>query len=681
MLMVFVAGPSASLLDAQTTWTAQVIYPIQPSEAAVSCPSKSECFAVGTGLLESADGGDFWTPEATPQMLFSDVSCPSTSVCHGVGSSETGSADESLQVIKTTDEGRAWAEVAVPSTSESDNSSFDFISCVTTLDCSVLVDSDYFIQTTDGGSTWGLETFPTAYATTTFSALDCPTSATCFAVGHYTSNSVGVVIKTKDAGTEWTSEAPKKTFGILSGIFCTSVHHCVAVGYFESSDRLDGGGVFVTSDGGTAWTTTVVSPGLFGVTCALGSKCVSVGYSIDYDTSTTTPAILASADGGLKWRGRTAPTGTMTLNAVACASSTTCTALGTGTQSSNQFVVDASSDGGSKWTSGTVPPPIEDITGLACWSSSDCLAVGSTENALQPVDTEGVAITTSNYGTSWAVGATPAGLSKISAVTCVSAADCIAVGTSGQSSPGIDTSSDGGTSWTPATISGDTADMSALSGVACSGSNACMAYGFDMLLLSTDAGQTWAPASLPDNIEIDDVACPASSFCLGVGGNSRSLVPAVYSTTDGGAQWSPQSAPGAAGTSLGGIDCPTADDCVAVGTQDGDGSAFVVTTSNAGGTWTSQDVPAGVTGLADVACVSAEDCTAVGRGSSGGSIVATSDGGVDWTSETLPLNVDNLFSVVCATSSDCLAGGMFDSYGDGGTILGEASSLASPPSI
>ena len=350
------------------------------------------------------------------------------------------------------------------------------------------------------------------------------------------------------------------------------------------------------------------------MTCALGSTCVSVGYSIDYETDNTTPAILRSTDGGLKWRSRTAPTDTLILNAVACASRTTCVALGTSTQSSNHFVVDASSDGGSKWTSGTVPPPIEDISGLSCWSPSDCLAVGSTENATQPVDTEGVAITTSNYGTSWTVGASPDGLSKIDNVTCVSATECIAVGTSGQSSPGIDTSSNGGTSWTPATISGDTADMSSLSGVACSGSNTCMAYGFDMILLSARRG-TWTPATLPDNIEITDVACPSNSLCLGVGQNAGSLIPAVYSTTHGGAQWSAQSVPGAAGTALFGIDCPTSDDCVAVGyTQDGDGPAYVVRTSDAGVTWTSQDVPAGVSALADVGCASAVDCTAAGRG-------------------------------------------------------------------
>ena len=210
---------------------------------------------------------------------------------------------------------------------------------------------------------------------------------------------MSVIIRTEDAGAAWTSEAPNQSFAILSGIFCTSVHDCVAVGYSESSGRLDGGDVFVTSDGGTAWTTNLVSEALLGVTCALGSTCVSVGYSIDYETDNTTPAILRSTDGGLKWRSRTAPTDTLILNAVACASRTTCAALGTSTQSSNHFVVDVSSDGGSKWTSGTVPPPIEDISGLSCWSSSDCLAVGSTENATQPVDTEGVAITTSNYVT------------------------------------------------------------------------------------------------------------------------------------------------------------------------------------------------------------------------------------------------------------------------------------------
>ena len=173
-LMVFVASSSASPFDAQTTWTAQVIYPIQPSAAAVSCPSKSECFDVGTGLLKSADGGGFWTVQAAPRTLYPDISCPSTSVCYAVGSSETGSSDESLQIIGTTDNGQAWTEVAVPSASESDNFGFDFISCVTTLDCSVLVDSDYFLRTTDGGSTWAMENLPPAYATVTFSAARLP---------------------------------------------------------------------------------------------------------------------------------------------------------------------------------------------------------------------------------------------------------------------------------------------------------------------------------------------------------------------------------------------------------------------------------------------------------------------------------------------------------------------------
>ena len=669
---MFGTGTSASGTTGAPSWEAQVIYPVQASAAAVVCPSNTECFAAGTGLLKSTNGGDSWAPTTTPEMLnFSGVACPSTAICYAVGSSETGSSESTVELIKTTDAGQDWTNITIPSISEGPYGGTNFISCNSTLDCSILANSESFIQTTNGGSAWVLESIPQGRATS-LNALACPTSSTCFAAGYLGISSISsVILVTKDAGAVWETKKPDKATSTLTGVYCASAVDCIVVGSYGTTSDPDGGGAFVTTDGGSKWTADHGLPALFGVSCMNASKCVSVGYTINTTAHTTTPAILDSSDGGLKWKSKVVPAGTMTLIRVGCSTSTTCVALGTGTVS-NEFVADASSNGSLAWNAETVPPPVENITGLSCWSSTDCVAVGSTENALQPPEPEGVVITTSNYGASWIVGTSPTGLSSISDVTCPSADECIAVGTGSQTSLGIDTSSDGGVTWTASTIGGDTADMNAPSGVACNTPSTCMAYGFDELLLSTDAGQTWSPATLPENIQFRDVSCPTATECIGVGQNGSSLFPAIYVTTDGGADWTSQSAPGGGGTSLFGVDCPTSVDCEAVGdTEEGTGSGFVVTTNDAGGTWTTQSAPAGVTALADVACVSSEDCTAAGRGSSDQAIIDTSDAGVDWAIDSVPPNIDDLDTDVCATSSDCLAGGSVDSYGEGGVILGD----------
>jgi photosystem II stability/assembly factor-like uncharacterized protein len=165
---------AAASANTQAAWTLQASYPQQPRAQAVSCPSSTECFAVGTGLFESVDGGDTWTSGVTPPMSFSDIDCPSTSVCFAAGSSGA-----MPMAITTTDGGNIWSQLLLPSGVDS-NGAIDVISCSTTLDCSALAGSQYFLQTTDGGSTWNLESIPAGDATG-LSAMACPTSSTCFA--------------------------------------------------------------------------------------------------------------------------------------------------------------------------------------------------------------------------------------------------------------------------------------------------------------------------------------------------------------------------------------------------------------------------------------------------------------------------------------------------------------------
>ena len=104
----------------------------------------------------------------------------------------------------------------------------------------------------------------------------------------------------------------------LYGVSCSSVTHCVAVGY-KYSNTVKGhivGAAIYSSDGGRAWSASTLPLGvsvLSGVTCRPTGRCVAVGVK-GQDSGT----VLYSVDGGVEWSVAVFPSTSSYLSAVSC---------------------------------------------------------------------------------------------------------------------------------------------------------------------------------------------------------------------------------------------------------------------------------------------------------------------------------------------------------------------------
>jgi photosystem II stability/assembly factor-like uncharacterized protein len=96
------------------TWFRQHLPAGTPELRSVSCPSVSDCMAVGFGSASWAttDGGKTWTQQPAPAGVadLRSVSCPAVFICEAVGESP----DSTAVALRTTDGGATWNVQAVP---------------------------------------------------------------------------------------------------------------------------------------------------------------------------------------------------------------------------------------------------------------------------------------------------------------------------------------------------------------------------------------------------------------------------------------------------------------------------------------------------------------------------------------------------------------------------------------
>ena len=160
-------------------------------------------------------------------------------------------------------------------------------------------------------------------------ALDCADSTRCWAVGS-TVGGAGVpngaaVIATADGGGRWAAEVIPPTVGYLSGISCSSVRSCTAVG---QAGQASGGqaAVITTTDGGGRWVPVPVPTGILDLTavsCQADGRCVAVG------TAATGTVSLVSTSSGTAWvQAGTLPATMSGPSSVSCAGNLHCWVTG-----------------------------------------------------------------------------------------------------------------------------------------------------------------------------------------------------------------------------------------------------------------------------------------------------------------------------------------------------------------
>ena len=553
----------------------------------------------------------------------------------------------------------------------------------------------------ESGSGWTLQATPDPVGATASELLGvaCPSADTCTAVGFSTS-AAGVTSPLVETwnGTVWTirpSPAPPDAgaSGLLA-VACVSIGSCQAVGEVDGSS----GGTTSFAEGwnGTAWSVEVVpqpagSTGnrLLGVACPTAGDCTAVG---GYGNLAGVGLTLVETWNGAGWSIQSTPnpagsTGSGLLG-VSCTSTTACTGVGSTDTNSGAMVTLAESWNGTGWSLQSTPNAPGDVAALNSVSCTlgTCAAVGY--SASQTVS--GTPLSEVWNGTGWSTqtvpgpaGATAGGLL---AVSCTSAAACVAVGSYDRGTNSIPVPLV--EAWSAPTWSVETgalpesAGISDLKGDSCVSAAACVAVGFTendvgttVTLAETWNGASWSVVSTPDpvgttNAELNAVSCTSPSACTAVGDYFQNATGAslTLAETWNGRTWSIQSTPNPADTTtsaLFGVSCTSSSACTAVG----EGPTAPLAEVWDGVSWTIQDipVPAGAvsTILLGVSCSSATSCTAVGYYSQTGDslTLAARRTGADWVIQATPdqpASANSFAGVSCPTDTACVAVGSYE---------------------
>jgi hypothetical protein len=337
-----------------------------------------------------------------------------------------------------------------------------------------------------GASAWSVVPTPNPKGSLVdgLSWVSCTSAKFCIAVGDSTTSSTAVVtLAERWNGTAWSvvpTPHPKgSTRSVLSGVSCTSVTFCIAIG----ASSL---GPLAERWNGKTWAIQAIPKqgALSRISCPSAWACIAVGNS---DGST-----LAERWNGTTWAIQATPN-RGPLSGVSCTSASACTAVGLYVNSAGDVLTLAERWNGKTWGVQATPNPPADgnlpysaLNGVSCTSASACTAVGYSDN-----NSLGYPLPLAERwnGATWAIQATP-NLSDLNdgmlnGVSCTSASACTAIGYYGQDPTGGDfegTLAEGwnGKTWAMQSIpspSGGSDGQSELFGVSCTSAAACTAVG------------------------------------------------------------------------------------------------------------------------------------------------------------------------------------------------------------
>ncbi len=313
------------------------------------------------------------------------------------------------------------------------------------------------------------------------------------------------------------------------------------------------------------------------------------------------------------------------------------------------------------------------LYGMSCVSATDCTAVGSSNGS------PGQPLIESWNGTSWSVLPSPHRNKThdvLEGVSCVSATDCTAVGYAQGNARTTLIESWNGSAWSIVPSPNKAGTSNTLYAVSCVSASDCTAVG-DGTLIESWNGTAWSlmpspdPGSLANTLY--DVSCVSASDCTAVGyygnvgGHPRTLVESWNGTA-----WSVIPSPNKVGTfnGLEGVSCVSASDCTAVGARSSSSGVTTLIESWNGTAWSVVPSPNKASAnneLVGVSCAAANACTAVGddaKVSGPARTLIESWNGTAWSIVPSPnkgVDPDFLKGVWCGSASACTAVGYYGS--------------------
>jgi large repetitive protein len=519
--------------DGGATWTGQSIPGYEILDT-VTCTSALDCVAGGQAeisvsggsfpLLTTTDGGTTWTGDfvSSDDGEFSGISCPTSSECVAVGmSAPQGLGAEAI----SEDGGNTWQDVPLPTGTPW----LKGVSCATASDCVAVGygnTAGTILSSTDGGFDWTTEAIPAAV--TYLQSVTCSDSSNCVAVGG-TSSASGIALTSTDGGTTWVESSLSQTVPELETVTCDG-SDCVAGGFPLATS-------LVSTDGGVTWTATPFSQGVSpatSITCTDVLDCVTAPYLDQITPGAITPSLNegaasavscptttdcvgigydaeVSTDGGATWTDQSTAPLTAGLGALSCATVSDCVAVGgIAGPDGPEAVMTSTSDGGVTWNSETPPSDLADLTAVSCTTVSDCVAVGfSIDNPSGATVDEARSIETTDGGTTW-TEETISTAGSVSGLSCPTTSFCVTAGPYG----GVSATDNGGLTWNTETFS----NIYQLTSVSCATASNCVAVGGSQGMGTDNGGQTWTPEALPGAIkDLTSVSCPTPSICMATG--------------------------------------------------------------------------------------------------------------------------------------------------------------------
>jgi hypothetical protein len=327
------------------------------------------------------------------------------------------------------------------------------------------------------------------------------------------------------AASSWTIQptpSPKGNF--LTGVSCYAADACLAAGGTGTAASTPRGLIEQRQDG--SWKKLDLSlkrdvPE--DVSCTSAPSCLVVGMYFGADGSGIVKEWATQWSGG-RWTVVQPPSiahQTSILTGASCLSATDCVAVGW--VATTQVVAVTQRWDGSHWTTLAPPRPAGAVQvhlyGVSCPTATDCTTVGWYSGK----DQKQHPIAARWNGQHWVVQKPPvpgSAAGGLSAVSCVSASDCTAVGddtVGGKTGPLAE--SWNGHAWTEQAVGPAGAT---LTGISCVSASSCTAVGYSGRAALADDwnGSHWTvqPTAPPaGNKSLSSVSCVSAGTCTAVG--------------------------------------------------------------------------------------------------------------------------------------------------------------------
>lgn len=415
------AGPAGAVTAASGTGAARMTAARTTAVArpAAGRPLRGWAATLLPGTARRAHAMTPQAPAAAASSIFSGaalegVSCTGRKQCTATGLASTRNG-KNYKPLAERWNGTAWAKQTTPIPSSGGllgGTLTAGVSCTSSSAC-MAAGYAYSAKTVRllgegwNGRIWSIQPDSTPATAGEPFHISCTWAKDCIAVGERNS---GMTLAEHWNGRKWSAVTTKHD-GELIGVACPATGNCTAVG------QNMGGKALAAHWNGKAWSDqSVASPDQFnalsGVSCTAVKDCVAVGTGGSVTSSALDLAPLAEHWTGGKWAVLTvpdpAPAGdTSELNSVSCTSATNCMAVGDYTdQAVDADTTVAEQWNGTTWTVLTTPSPatFSILGSVSCPSAGHCIAVGGSSatatGAVSP-------LTEVWNGTTWTVVTAP----------------------------------------------------------------------------------------------------------------------------------------------------------------------------------------------------------------------------------------------------------------------------------